>query len=183
MKHSFFNRWEVKVVLSLILPLVCVFAFLICQGGDVCGITGISSSSTGQEIHPNASIIPKSSARYSESTGGENRMKDSTTQLPAKEGTGLSVPAESSDLVVESSEEVLDTAPPFLYEIKSTKLALLDSDQQLAVQKTFESYLAFQQAGGGNADFRYLKESSERLKEQLAAEIGPMSVHDLMQGE
>jgi hypothetical protein len=45
------------------------------------------------------------------------------------------------------------------------------------------SYLALQQAGGGNTDLGVLKESSEKLKEQLAAEIGPIAVHDLMQGE
>jgi hypothetical protein len=183
MKSSRINQWVVRLLLTFILLLTSVLAYLIGQGiGDVSGMANHSSSSNTQGVPEKPHSTTKTSVSqtvYDEMNG----IQDHGSQASAKMGSEAPLQVSASDPVVEASEEVPDTAPPFLYEIKPSKMALLDQDQQLAVQKAFESYLALQQAGGGNTDLGVLKESSEKLKEQLAAEIGPIAVHDLMQGE
>lgn len=95
---------------------------------------------------------------------------------------GKSLSVDAGPVVLEESAQVL-VPPPFLYEINRTKFALLDIDQQLSVQKAFESYLALHQGGKGVPDINSLNEESERIKDQLESEIGPLTVHDLIQGE
>ncbi|MCX8493112.1 MAG: hypothetical protein ORN23_02645 [Chthoniobacterales bacterium] len=183
MKSSFINHWLVRLLLTIMLLLTCVLAYLICQEiRDVSVMADHSSSSNAQGLPEKTHLTTKTSVSqnvYAEING----IQGYASQASPKVGSEASLEVSASDPVVEASEDAPDIAPPFLYEIKPSKMALLDQDQQLAVQKAFESYLAFQQAGGGNTDLRVLKESSEKLKEQLAAEIGPIAVHDLMQGE
>jgi len=83
----------------------------------------------------------------------------------------------------EENDETTPDTPPFLYEINRAKVSLLDIDQQVAVQKAFERYVASQGNAYQAGDLASLKKAAERIKEELSAEIGPMSVHDLMQAE
>jgi hypothetical protein len=87
------------------------------------------------------------------------------------------------EVAMEEIEPVTPDAPPFLYEINQSKVSRLDADQQIAVQKAFEKYLATQGGAYQPIDFNSLKDRSERIKEELSAEVGPMTVHDLMQAE
>jgi hypothetical protein len=84
---------------------------------------------------------------------------------------------------MEEAEPVTPDAPPFLYEINQSKVSRLDGDQQVAVQRAFEKYLATQGGAYPSGDLNSLRERSERIKEELSAEVGPMTVHDLMQAE
>lgn len=80
-------------------------------------------------------------------------------------------------------EGTIPDAPPFFYEINLSKVSRLDIDQQVAVQKAFERYITSQGDAYKAGDLTSLREASERIKEELSAEIGPMSVHDMMQAE
>jgi hypothetical protein len=85
-----------------------------------------------------------------------------------------------TEVAIEEVEPVTPDAPPFVYEINQSKVSRLDVDQQIAVQKAFEKYLV---AGYQSGDLNSLRERSEQIKEELSAEVGPMTVHDLMQAE
>lgn len=88
-----------------------------------------------------------------------------------------------TEVAIEEVEPVIPDAPPFLYEINQSKVSRLDEDQQVAVQRAFEKYLVTQGGAYPSGDLNSLKERSERIKEELSAEVGPMTVHDLMQAE
>lgn len=89
----------------------------------------------------------------------------------------------ATEVAMEEVDQVTPDAPPFLYEINQSKVSRLDVDQQIAVQRAFEKYLVNQGGPYPIEDLNSLKERSERIKEELSAEVGPMTVHDLMQAE
>lgn len=88
-----------------------------------------------------------------------------------------------TEVAMEEAGPVTPDAPPFLYEINQAKFARLDTIEQISVQKAFEAYLALHQGGTSVPDINSLKADTERIKDQLASEIGSMAVHDLMQAE
>jgi hypothetical protein len=110
----------------------------------------------------------------------KNETISDTTAPSLAETPHSGVEGVVAEVAMEEAEPVTPDTPPFLYEINQLKVSRLGVEQQFAVQRAFEKYLV---AGYPSGDLNSLKERSELIKEELSAEVGPMTVHDLMQAE
>lgn len=178
-RHS---RWLLPLFALLASVLALVLGILLIQTEHELGESNkrISIQATGSPSNHSASLASRDES--SPPVQSSESLSDTTApSLAQTSHTGER--GGVTETTMEEAELVTPDAPPFLYEINQSKVSRLDVDQQVAVQRAFEKYLVTQGGAYPSGDLNSLKERSERIKEELSAEVGPMTVHDLMQAE
>jgi len=171
------SRWILPLLGLMASVLALLLGILLIQSEHE---LGESTKINAHQPSGSASKLRSSLSRHELSFPAKNGATISETTSPSLAETHHEGDKEVvTELAIEEAEPVT-AAPPFVYEINQSKVSRLDVDQQIAVQKAFEKYLV---AGYQSGDLNSLRERSEQIKEDLSAEVGPMTVHDLMQAE
>ena len=175
------NRWKIMLILSIPFTAVLFICILMICSRDE---DGHATSRATTEVKKSESHEDRAQKLPALIGGGSSPVSDDEfiTLVQEKTPTGKSpTQALGAEMIEESTPDPVP--PPFLYEINRTKVTALNVDQQVAVHKAFEKYLADPEILSPAADPDKLREISERIREELSTEIGPMTVHDLMQSQ